>query len=254
MLLVIPVSHVDLDRAERLAKRILKYGDMRAERAVICSTWNASWDIDPFIEILSSAIEFVSVYKIPTECELGWPEAANHTFVEASKHVHELDIRMPWYFMEADNTPLRPGWFDALKKEYKAAGKPYMGVINKSRWVNKVTGEQEVRGRHMVGTGIYPPDFMERSELIHRVDIVPWDVAIGPEIIHEVHDTKLISHHWGCRDAVRRDGLIYCESIDPAKEYNAGVIPSEAVVCHGIKDGSLDKVLDESESAGIPAS
>lgn len=255
MLLVIPVSHVDLDRAWRLVERIAKYGGMKEEGVILSSTWKASWDMAPVGRALADQFKFVLRNEIATECEMGWPEAANHLFYETSKFVHERNFGEPWYFCEADNTPLRPGWFEALKQEYAAAGKPYMGVINSSRWVNQQTGEQFIRGKHMVGTGIYPADFLDRCQSIHRVDIVPWDVTIGYEILPEVHDTALISHHWGCQNATRaEDGLIYVESIDPVKGYNAGVIPAEAVVCHGVKDGSLDQVLDNTPSESEPAS
>lgn len=250
MLLVIPVSHMDMDRAWRLVERIAKYGGMKEEAVMLSATWSASWDVDPIQRALEDQFGYVRINKLATECEVGWPEAANHLFYETAKSIDAFRFKEPWYFLEADNTPLRPGWFEALKSEYTAAGKPYMGVVNKSRWVNQRTGEQFIRGEHMVGTGIYPADFFERSNLIHQVDIIPWDVAIGSEVVPEVHDTKLISHHWGCHNARREaDGLIYVDTIDPKKEYNAGVIPAEAVVCHGVKDGSLDKALDESEPA-----
>lgn len=249
MLTVIPVSHVDLDRAERLSIRIRHYNDTKDDICVLCSTWSASWDVGPILQVLRDAFSEVIHYKLVVENEMGWPEAANHLFYESAKEVARLNFGMPWYFMEADVTPLRPGWLDALKQEYEVGGKPYMGVINKSRWLNR-EGKQEIRGRHMVGTGVYPADFLERSKLIHEVDIIPWDVAIGAEVVPETHDTLLISHHWGCHKARRgEDGLIYCDSIDPTKEYNAGVILPDAVVVHGIKDGSIDKVLDESDLA-----
>ena len=45
------------------------------------------------------------------------------------------------------------------------------------------------------------------------------------------------------------DGLVYVESIDPARSYNAGVIPEEAAVVHGIKDLSLDNLYGTGEPA-----
>lgn len=250
MLLVLPVSHMDLDRALRLVKRINKYGGMEADMVLLSATWRAAWDVSPILQILSETFGNVLFNKLDTECEVGWPDAANHLFYETAKHVHALGMNLPWYFMEADNTPLRPCWFADLKKEYVLSSKPYMGVVNKSRWVNQQTGEQFIRGEHMVGTGIYPPGFLMSCKSVHLLDIIPWDVAIGPEILPEVHNTKLISHHWGCQNARREaDGLIWCDTIDPKKEYNAGVISAEAVVCHGVKDGSLDRVLDEGEPA-----
>lgn len=247
MLLVIPVSHMDLDRAARLAARMAKYGGMEEETVLVSATWSAAWDIAPLVESLTKTFQHVLLHKLATECEVGWPEAANHLFYETALHVDELGLGLPWYFMEADNTPLRPGWFAALKADYLAGAKPYMGVVNHSRWVNQQTGEQFILGRHLVGTGVYPPDFLTRCSAIHSVDVVPWDIAIGPEIINEVHNTNLLSHHWGCYNARREaDGLIYVDSIDSKKEYNSGVIPAEAVVCHGVKDDSLEKVLDAS--------
>lgn len=245
MLLVIPVSHVDLDRAAVLAQRIAKFGGMGKEIVMVSATWRAAWDIKPVLEALAPAFQHTLFHKLETENEMGWPDSANHLFYETAKYLDSLNLADPWYYMEADCSPLRPGWFTALTHEHATAGKPYTGATNDSRWLDQRTQKVTIRGRHMVGTAIYPPDFLKRCKLVHELDIVPWDVAIGSEIIGEVHDTKLISHHWGCQNARREvDGLIYCDSIDPTKKYNEGVIPAEAVVCHGIKDGSLDRLLD----------
>jgi hypothetical protein len=243
MLLVIPVSHVDLDRAVQMARRIVSYGDMGEEFVLVSSTWNAAWDVDELMRILRPAFAGVGLHKLESECELGWPESANHLFYETMRFVSEAGFLDSVYFMEADNVALRPGWFAALKNEYAEAGKPYMGVINDSKWFTK-TGEVEIRGRHMVGTGIYPRDFFETCQSIHTIGRIPWDVEIGPEVIRDCRDTKLIAHRWGTKNYRRENGVIVMDDIDPIHGY-AKPIPPQAMIVHGAKDGSLDRLLSD---------
>jgi len=248
MLIVLPVSHIDVDAALRLATRLR---DAKGLATVwLAATMQASWDVGPIVDVLRSAPQF-NYYRLPDECEEGWPESANHMFYSLAQELARHENKEPWYFMEADNRPLQPCWLEALQQEYIAAGKPYMGAVNDSRLTNLQTGETFIRGKHMVGTGVYPADFLSRCKTIDTVQNFAWDVHIGPEIIHEVHDTKLIAHRFRTCNYRREGSVLVCDNFEP-KPYQhlyAAPVSQEAVILHGCKDDSLDKLLRPSEFA-----
>lgn len=249
MILVIPISHVDLTQAKLLAQQIVRYGGVN--QIVVVSTWRAGWDVEEIIKILKTCAD-VKYVVLQEECELGWPESSNHIFYEAAKFLVEgCGNTEPWLFMEADMMPLHYDWLRQLELDYKLAGMPYAGVINKSVFMNTETKETWIAGEHLVGAGIYPADFLNRCHKIHYVDHTPWDVFIGPEIIGEVHHTNLISHRWNTVNYRRNeDGLIVMDRVKVA-DVGVGIrtdpIPVDAVLNHGCKDSSLYNLLNINE-------
>lgn len=238
MIVVIPVSHVDIDMAEELLTKVIELGKVDAE-VVLVFTHKAYWDADRIATLAKAGFAEASVRRLQDECEEGWPESCNHLFYGSARMV----AGNAFYFMEADNMPLSPGWFDELLSEYRRAGKPYMGVIGDTKYLNRRTGEKITRGKHMVGTGIYPADFLKICPSVHYMDRRPYDICIEEDVVPLCHHTDLIAHRWGTVNYRRENGAIVMDDRDPQFEY-AAPIPPQAVVVHGCKDGSLFKLLD----------
>lgn len=245
MRIVIPVSHVDLHLAELMMARINKLGGLAGHELTLVITMQAYWDREKFAILASqSGAESITAMRLPTENEEGWPESANHLFYSTVMHLATLGNTRFWYFMEADNVPLFPGWADALEREYLAAGKSYMGVINDTTYRNTLTGATFIRGKHMVGTGIYPADFAKCCQSVHYMDRRPFDICIEEEVVPKCHNTRLICHRWGTVNYRAAGDVIIMDDRDSSYARYAAPVSPEAVVVHGCKDASLYKLLD----------
>lgn len=244
MLLVIPVSSKDLKLARLLVKRIEYLGGMKIRRVLLVLTKQAVADgAEDLVPTLESAFAGVDLLRLQTEDERGWPASSNHIFRNTAAHLDEIGNKESWYFMEADCFPMSAGWFDALIRDYELQRKPFMGCIHDTIAKSRSTGKSVVVGKHMVGTGIYPPDLWRRSLLLRFVNRIPWDIYIQHEVIPECAHTDLIQHNWSTFNYYRERGRILCEDLNLNRfEDNpsyAFPIKPEAVIVHGCKDDSL---------------
>jgi len=237
--IVLPVCDVDLHQVESLAWRMKQLEDY--DNIAVVATWAANWDVDHLLKM----IEPQWYHAIQDSNEMGWPEASNHLFYRTALFLREQGNTDPWFFMEGDCLPLKKGWRQALETEYEKAGKPYMGVVTDTVYMDTATKRRWTEGKHMVGAGIYPADFLTRCQGIHTVDRHAWDVVIGDEILEDVHHTDLICHRWQTQNyRYNEEGLLIMDDV-PKDDVDSRVkpVPKEAVVLHGVKDFSLAKLL-----------
>lgn len=240
---VFPVSYGDYGMAKSLAERIVGLGGMQDHEALVVASWRVKLDAPEIAALYAKAFKHVD-FTVPEFEEEGWPAGPNSMFLAAADYLAAKNNPYPWFFMEADLFPLRASWLQELETGYEAAGKPYYGVINDSRFINMETKERFVLGRHMVGAGVYPSDFMTRCKTIEAIaPLISWDTHIGPEILPDTADTKLISHRWGTKNYHMKDGKLMMEALDPVNyhDYSAPVDP-QACIVHGAKDFSLYKL------------
>jgi hypothetical protein len=240
---VLPIYRGDLHLALPLLRRLASWrGELQEHHFAMLCCWEDKFDIEPLAKDMSELFKNFRFQVIPDVPEFGgWPDAANHMFYHAARWC----AGEAFYWFEADNFPLRPCFLDDLEKEYSESGKPYMGVINVSRW-QMPDGKTEERGQHMVGTGIYPKDFLSVCKSIHFVpEGIPWDVYIGEEVVPQCHDTKLIHHAWGTCNYRLEDGVLNCDNFEPkpGNHLYARPVGKDAVVIHGDKSASLYKLL-----------
>ena len=171
MLTVIPVSHVDIRLAELLSDRIRELGGVKFRKALLVGSAPTRDKLGDVISKLRGAFGVVDVIYLDTVRERGWPTACNDMFHGAYIHLSLIKNQEPWYFMEPDCVPLREGWLDALESAYlagKGKGNPFMGVVNETIAENPLTGERYVTGKHMVGTGVYPPVFPQACAVMMK--------------------------------------------------------------------------------------
>lgn len=248
MLLVLPVSAVDFPLAIKLASVFEKLGGLSEVEALVVTIPENTQLAEEYAQALRPSFAKVGVHLLEGACPTGWPRACNFYFARTAQHLEfERKNQEPWYYFEADNVPLKEGWFSALLTEYNLSGKPFMGVMQDTYRLNPETDEVSVDGKHMVGTGIYPPNFSQHSILYRFATDAPWDVLCQWEIAPKAHGTELIQHNWGTVNyALNKEGVVVCED----REKNRGGIThnnplsDKAVLLHGAKDGSLaDLVL-----------
>lgn len=250
MLCVFPVSKGDKSLATRVAGLIAHFGGVERHKLLVVGTRSTVKEASDLKEKLSGVFGSTELFVPDTECEIGWPNSANHLFHQAVTHLFRAGNKLPWYWFEADCTPLRSTWLDEIESEYNAAGKPFMGAVQPTRLIHPDTGEF-VRndGEHVIGSCVYPADFAKRSTLWRYIRWdseppvpTPWDVYLRHEIRQQAHVSIRIKSNWRTKNyQIAGTGRITCDPIDELSVDDA--IPPETAVVHGCKDGSLVDAL-----------
>lgn len=251
MLLVFPVSKADLHLATLLAGHLEALGGLGRHKLLLVGTLQTKEEAAALRDRLAPLFAEAALFVPSSECELGWPQSANHLWSRTVSYLQHTGNQEAWYWFEADNTPIREDWLDAIEEEYNQSGKPYLGAVQVTRMLDRATGQfVKAEGEHVIGTGVYPRDFSTRSLLWSYVrtddgpNVEPFDVYLRHEIRPQTAVSKLIHNNWRTQNyEIGPKGEIYCDPIDDLSVY--GPVPAAAAVVHGCKDGSLLEALQK---------
>lgn len=260
MILAIPVSQSDVQLLPNLAKNLKQTGPYTTHHLAVFPDKT----VEQQGRELEDAIKglFISSRVIPVSLGIiGWPVASNRHFREVAAHIANLGLKEAFYFFEADNVVVGgTGWLDRIQAEYIKHNKPYMGVVVPTRGFRlhdagggKTQRVAENGEPHMVGTGIYPPNFAQYSVKLANVDrIVPWnrlpiepfDVALRHEVVSKAHNTDRIQHNWQTCNYRVEDGALVCDDMPNLPDGTSHKKPWNGVadIIHGCKDGSLSSL------------
>jgi predicted GH43/DUF377 family glycosyl hydrolase len=159
-------------------------------------------------------------YAEPQETD--WPMGANHAWQSCALHIGQY-INLPWFWWEADATPLKPGWLHDLHNAYTHGGKPFAGHIVPDMG-------------HMNGVACYPPVVAKYCPKALYCRAAPFDVMLREETI----DLTAPLNHLICH--YPRNNAVKCQVKDPEvpiKMHERGY-----VIFHGCNDGSIIKVIN----------
>jgi hypothetical protein len=255
--LILPTYKDHFALSNLLAQRFAKLGDMKDRKATVVVTWENHFDLEKYLAFLGQHFKEVDFKVLPDTPEgLGWPEAGNHLFYGAAEYLHSIKNEDPWMFFEPDMFVLQKYWLDRFDEEYARVGKPYLGTINDTRFLDKIAGKVHKEGQHMVGAGVYPPDFFTKSKKIHMLEHVPWDLEIQDEVVPECFNTSLIFHAWSTRAYhFTEEGVLIGKDVkrvvhEGTHFYARPVNPGCAVI-HGCKDDSLYRVWANPANAEV---
>lgn len=164
---------------------------------------------------------------------VGWPEGPNSLFWAAAEFV-QAHHPGPWILVETDCVPTKPGWLDAIEREYIQSTAIFMG--NRYGGTNTDTGMPIVA---MSGIAVYPP---VAAELLKREDTKPWDMTNRELLLKEGHPTQLIQHFYGERNLPPT--FVETKTADaPRNTFTLNNLKPETVLFHRCKDGSLIELL-----------
>ena len=128
----------------------------------------------------------------------GWPQSCNMAF-ESVGWLASSTLKQPFLWMEPDAIPLKASWVDDIENAYNAARKPFMGALV------EIAGIMPNGVNHMSGVGVYHWDLHRLAPSIFNNEKTAWDIASASNVIHQMHETKLIQHDWVPTAKWRRD-------------------------------------------------
>lgn len=158
----------------------------------------------------------------------GWPIGPNAAFLTAA-HWMGRSTAESWFFWEPDAIPVRAGWAESLKREYRMrGGGGVMGVIMPACPLGTYTP-------HVGGVAIYPKrTWLEAGRLLTNMEKA-FDLAIAPWAIPIAHGTRAIQQAW--LDGGRS---VTFNGVGDLRQ-----ISDEAVIFHREKTGVLITLLRE---------
>ena len=231
MIVAFPYSPKDEQQAHDLAHWIQELGPLKNHMVIHAY----DKDCDPDLvkatkQILSETFGNGIDYAITVPLA-GWPQGPNAMFRYVAT-IMQRRAEKYWLWLEPDAAPLKEGWLDIIEKEYLSAGKPFMG----GRVQGTYNGKEVPL--HMTGIAVYPNPLYDYAGEAYRAFEVAWDIAGKDQIIPKAHFTGLFCHAWNHPGMKDMDDL---HSIPPA-----------AVIHHGVKDGSLLRLLREKRGGNHP--
>lgn len=191
--------------------------------------------IERMSALANRTFQRVSVMWYPTPEKKYWPAAPNWAFQNTARYVAHFFPQDSWLFLEADATPIRKGWLQALEAEHVKGGKPFSGHV--------VAGLG-----HPNGVMIYPPMVAAYSQQAMTVEETAWDVVIGATVDKEfIHNANLlIQHCWNMHEESGEptNGHGYSPTFKSMEDVVRKCDLSMAIY-HRCKDGSLIRWLRE---------
>jgi hypothetical protein len=170
----------------------------------------------------------------------GWPQSCNMAF-ESMAWLASTKLKQPFLWMEPDAIPLQPNWIDSIELAYNQAGRPFMGSLV------EIAGIMPNGVNHMSGVAVYHWDLHRLAPSIFNNEKTAWDIASASNVIHQMHDTKLIQHDWVPTAKWRRD-VVTPDLVNPfAVIYHPdklGVLMSDSAIPNDVQgDPAMGAVL-----------
>jgi hypothetical protein len=238
MTIVIPFHSKNSEQTELLLKLIAKA--KRNRKCILLIDSQIQHEKDKFVDLASIAFTEVFV-RVVEVGEAKWPQAANRNFQSAIRAVNEVAPTEPFYFMEPDCVPMVHDWDDRLFTEYNISQKPYMGVENKTLFLNRAGEVVPDSFPHLVGAAVYRGNYLKCGLNFCWKNVpanIPFDVHLRFEMKAQGwHNTKLIQHNYRTTNYRKEGEKIICDGPDTYSD--ASPIKSETVIVHGVKDNSL---------------
>lgn len=260
MRICVPVSKADLHLLPLWVELYIKLGGSPKQSVWFFPTLSCLSEATTAATQIASFAKTCEVIPWSDENINPWPLAGNNMFIHTVFEIQKRGDTEPWYFMELDNTMMASGWPDKLEAEYILSGCKFMGAVVPTRkhppgkpqevWIDQAD-------THMVGTGIYPANINHWTDGQYKFARLPdaWDLVIRNYVRRSCHHTRLIDHHWSTINYREEEGKIVCDN-DPNNPFgtdHSGAVSAEAIVVHGSKDGSLQRlVLSRLGDAPIP--
>lgn len=256
MKVVIPVSHSDSRDLPPLVNILLKHGHIGQHSILLVPTPSCAELAHNEAVRLRTICEKVEVAVTPVEYAGGWPVAPNNHWHWTVTYLDGHRNRDPWIWLEVDAVPMAAGWVSQIEEDYRRRGKPFYGFVKPLKFFK--TGSEEVYHKPgedmLMGVAVYPPGI---SADIHIAPLFnnlgargrsaqkqPFDMYLRWVFKHRgVYHSPLIQDLWRTENYRHRGNAIVCDPLNGEKFARGGTVSPEALLVHGVKDGSLQRLM-----------
>jgi hypothetical protein len=251
MNIAIPVSAHDKHLLPQFVKVLQHFGGLEDTPVCFFATPSAKLEAHEAASALNA-----TVHTFEVDFAHGWPVASGMQFAATVFTLPRIGWQGPWLWMELDMLPVKKGWLQSLRNGYAICGKPFMGNVVPTAWAENgklVVREDDLM---MMGCGVYPAN-MHADERFRPLlaDLVkapprnpntPFDFYLRhPMRYAGIANTGLIADMWQTCEYKRTSKGITCQPVklDKPRRERGGLVPPEAVIVHGCKDGTLAELL-----------
>ena len=258
MLLVVPISKSDLNNSavafNMFIKSVCYFGPYKEhELLVVCRPSDKTLG-ENVLTAFSRLFKTSNLFVFEDEGPSGWPEGPNSYWKRTIEYLKENNNKLPWFWMEADCTPLKSKWLDLLEKEYKKSKQPCFGLIMDTM-TTTTNGYRVTIAKHLQGTAVYPANFHEITTIWEYTDVLKtaFDVITQWEVIPQTENTDLVVQGFQTKNyRIRFNSDLNKEVLqgeDVGKLTVQGVegynypITKRGLVHHGCKDGTLAQAI-----------
>lgn len=227
MLVVLNICSKDwLLAADTLAWALKLEGGKVPFNCLLCyDTAIEQHSVDTVEKAAREYFQNVQLFRYDAPHETGWPAGANTAWQTCALHVGDTS-KEPWFWWEADATPLKPGWLTAIEQAYLVGGRPFGGHV--------------VHGMgHMNGVAVYPPMVAKYCPKALYCRAAPFDVMLREETIDQTTPLNALIYHYPRLHEVK------AQVKDPAVPAKLAALGY--VLLHFSNDGSLIKILNGQE-------
>lgn len=120
--------------------------------------------------------------------EIGYFGSPNQMFKGALDYCEEMHPGRAMLWCEADTVPIGHKWWQRIREEYRACGKPFMGDVHLCA-VN-----------HMTGNAVYRPEWRKYAPSLAALPgpelTIGWDSQCAHETFPQCHVAKTIQQIW----------------------------------------------------------
>ena len=261
MIIAIPVSFHDVSRLPAFIKALKKFGGLFKHRVVFFPQLSQGQAAKMACAEILPITANSSVEVIPFDFPINnHPQSPNAQFAYVADWIARQGAQCPWLWMELDCRPIKENWADLLEQEYLRSGKPFVGNIVPTPYKPQEEWVTLPDDFMMMGVGMYPANLPELVPLVRDLGIGPRGApyAFGVYLRQSMmgigwHDTKLIADKNSTGNYRMENGTLICDHVEGAipRRPRAGPVNPEAVLIHGCKDDSLDRIIF-AESAVTP--
>lgn len=257
MKIIIPIGPKDAENLAWLVRTIVVNGKVKQPIMLfsVPSQIDNALQAQKQLKAVCSKVELVDV-----ESELNgkWPMGSNLMFHFIASYFFKSENNSPWLWLEPDCTVMRARWADSIEEEYKHANKPYFGFVRATRHDDGTGKIYFVPGDNMLlGVAVYSPRMLFDNEIVPLFESLgieapnahpdqPWDLWLRWKFFKRgVCESPLIHDKWRTINYRMEGKTLVCDAdpTSPTGTAVGGVIPDAAVIVHGCKDHSLQKLV-----------
>lgn len=261
MKLVIPVSQSDVHLLPLFTDALVKLGHVGQHSMLLVPTPTVQEAAQEHANKLRTICDNVQVVATPADFQGGWPAGPNNHWYWTVSYLDSIKLREPWLWLEVDAVPLKPRWATLLQEAYFAADKSFFGYVKPVKFISQADSSvyNKPGEDFLLGVAIYPPGISGDehikplfNNLGRRVPLAikePFDLYLRWVMKKRgVHSTTLITDLWRTCNYRHQGARIVCDPVAEEKHAKGGVVPVDALLVHGCRDGSLHRLIIGAEA------